>query len=310
MTPWFTSLALWLRRSTTPPPAPGREDRTITEPSPLGRAVAPADVGPQALLLLHLFEHSASGLLLCDGNGRVRLCSPVAAALLAATPDQVCGHPVEDWITPLIDFSAGAGDSSLPVGQWETQAQRRDGTEFPVIWIGRILGSAREGSVAKLLCEPSSTSLRRVALRRNYMYSCPHVLYGPKCKASLTAATSTFLVESLTGNTVTLAEGWVDAERAPKYLGGMVRWDGQAGDIIRGVVGLQEGRRLVLNGATNELTVGDPVRVSLGCSHNFEIIGGAPVSDCADLHDNILNFGGQPFIPTENPIGTRVNLYY
>lgn len=185
-----------------------------------------------------------------------------------------------------------------------------DGTEFPVIWIGRILGSAREGSVAKLLCEPSSTSLRRVALRRNYMYSCPHVLYGPKCKASLTAGTSTFLVESLTGNTVTLAEGWVAADRAPKYLGGMVRWDGQAGDIIRGVVGLQEGRRLVLNGATNELVVGQPVRVSLGCSHNFEIVGGAPVSDCADLHDNILNFGGQPFIPTENPIGTRVNLYY
>jgi len=132
MISWFTSLVQRQRRSARPPPAPEREDRTITEPSPLDRAVAPAEVGPQALLLLHLFEHSASGLLLCDGHGRVRLCSPVAAALLAATSDEVCGHAVEDWITPLIDFSAGAADSSLPVGQWETQAQRRDGTEFPV----------------------------------------------------------------------------------------------------------------------------------------------------------------------------------
>jgi len=182
--------------------------------------------------------------------------------------------------------------------------------EFPVIWIGRVLGGTRADSRAKLLCEPSSTSLRRPALRRNYMYSCPHALYGPQCKASLSAATASFTVEALTGNTVTLPVNWVAESRAPKYLGGLARWDGDAGDVIRAIVGLQEGRRLVLNGATNELEVGDSIRVSLGCSRNFEIIGGQPVSDCADLHDNILNFGGQPFIPTENPIGTRLNIFY
>lgn len=185
-----------------------------------------------------------------------------------------------------------------------------DGTEFPVIWIGRILGGSRAGSMAKLLCEPSSTSLRRPALRRNYMYSCPHALYGPQCKASLSAATASFVVESFTGNTVTLPVNWVDPARALKYRGGLVRWEGDAGDIIRSIVGLQEDRRLVLNGATNELEIGASIRVSLGCSRNFEIVGGQPVSDCAELHNNILNFGGQPFIPTENPIGTRLNIFY
>ncbi len=105
-----------------------------TEPVPLGSiaaAAAPA-IGQQARLLLSLFEHSANGLLLCDPDGRVRLCSPVAASLLGAAPTQVESRPVGDWVTPLIDFSVADAEHSLPVGQWETQAQRADGTSFPV----------------------------------------------------------------------------------------------------------------------------------------------------------------------------------
>ncbi len=108
------------------------EDRTITQPSPLAGGAGPGAPGPQARLLLRLFEQSATGLLVCDATGRVRLCSDVAGALLAAPPARVCGQPVEAWITPLIDPSAAPGDSGLPPGQWETQAQRLDGTGFPV----------------------------------------------------------------------------------------------------------------------------------------------------------------------------------
>jgi diguanylate cyclase len=129
MTSWLRKVAARLRVDGTPPALP---DRTITRPTQLDPPAPPRTPGSQASLLLHLFEHSASGLVVCDADGRVRLCSPVAAALLAATPDEVCGRPVEQWITPLIDFTAAVGDSGLPAGQWETQAQRRDGTEFPV----------------------------------------------------------------------------------------------------------------------------------------------------------------------------------
>ena len=122
-----------------------RRDRTdrshpsssATEPAPLGAVAAPAAPaapapGQQARLLLSLFEHSASGLLLCDPDGRVRLCSPVAAGLLGTAPAQVQGRPVGDWVAPLIDFSVADAEQGLPVGQWETQAQRADGTTFPV----------------------------------------------------------------------------------------------------------------------------------------------------------------------------------
>jgi diguanylate cyclase len=130
MSSWLQSIAAWRRRSAVVVPA----DRVATQPTPWPEPLAALGAEPQAQLLLHLFEHSASGLLLCEPDGRVRLCSPVAAALLAATPGEVEGRPVDEWVTPLIDFTAADadGDGGLPVGQWETQAQRRDGTEFPV----------------------------------------------------------------------------------------------------------------------------------------------------------------------------------
>lgn len=115
-----------------------RDDRspraapTATQPAPLAALAPSAGPGQQARLLLSLFEHSASGLLLCDPDGRVRLCSPVAAALLGTVPTQVETRPVGDWVTPLIDFSVADAEHSLPVGQWETQAQRADGSSFPV----------------------------------------------------------------------------------------------------------------------------------------------------------------------------------
>jgi PAS domain S-box-containing protein len=122
--PWTAS---WRRRARPTPPA-----RDTTAPTPLAAAPARVGPGPQAQLLLQLFEHSASGLLLCEPDGRVRLCSPVAATLLGSTPAVVQGRPVDQWVTPLIDFSIADAGQGLPVGQWETQALRADGSGFPV----------------------------------------------------------------------------------------------------------------------------------------------------------------------------------
>lgn len=116
------------------PPSFPPEEPTLAPAGAPARAEARAPQRPdaQSRLLLNLFEHSSSGLLLCDAAGRVHLCSPYAALMLATTPEQVCGEPIERWITPLIDFSRAATDPLLAAGQWETQAMRADGTEFPV----------------------------------------------------------------------------------------------------------------------------------------------------------------------------------
>jgi diguanylate cyclase (GGDEF)-like protein/PAS domain S-box-containing protein len=112
-------LALHLRGAGKAPlPVPPPPDAAPTEPG-------------SARQLLHLFEHSLSGLLTCDREGTIVLCSPMAAELLSSTPDAVLGQPVERFLTPLIDCSQLDGPR-LSAGQWETLALRADGSEFPV----------------------------------------------------------------------------------------------------------------------------------------------------------------------------------
>ena len=99
--------------------------RPVPQPPPRRRSAGTAG----AHQLLRLFEHSECGLLTCRGDGSVLLCSPVAAELLGAEAVAVRGTPVSRWLAPL----AAAGDAAVfSSGQWETLAQRADGSSFPV----------------------------------------------------------------------------------------------------------------------------------------------------------------------------------
>lgn len=184
--------------------------------------------------------------------------------------------------------------------------------EFLVEWTGRVLSCSREGSEAIFSCEPISTSLRRTGLRRHWQYSCPHVLYGPQCNANKAAATTTNTVVNVTAAAVILNNGWETPERAAKAHGGLVEWEGPNGTIVRTIIAVNDDLvTLRLNGPTTGLQSGDQVAVSLGCNHRFEHNGVAFVdTDCQTIHANINNFGGQPWIPDDNPIGTNTNKYY
>lgn len=173
--------------------------------------------------------------------------------------------------------------------------------EFLVGWAGRITGSKRTDTEVVLMCEPVTTSMKRVGLRRHYQYSCAHVLYGPQCRANKGAATIKRAVESLTSNSVTLPVGWVDEAEAPKYLGGMLEWVNAAGNReYRTILRIGGGRVFTLSGPTTDLSIGSGVDVVKGCARTM--------TACRD-HNNIHNFGGFPFIPKQNPIGS-LNQFY
>ncbi len=187
--------------------------------------------------------------------------------------------------------------------------------EFLVEWSGRVLSCSREGAEAVFACEPISTALRRSGLRRHYQYSCPHALYGPQCNANEAAATTTNETLSVDAAAVTLFDGWETPTRAAAALGGVVTWTGPHGTIIRTIIEvLPNLTTLKLNGPTTGLQDGDEVTVKLGCNHRFELTGpttGVFVdTDCFTIHNNVPNYGGMPWIPLDNPIGTNVNKYY
>jgi len=171
--------------------------------------------------------------------------------------------------------------------------------QFNAVWVGRVLQGSREatsGGVENtvLSCEPASTTMRQSGLRRNWQLSCPHVLYGTLCGASEAAATTDHTVVDLGSNWIELAAAWEGANARNKYRAGKVSWAGEFGTEQRMILNLPDATTIQLAGPTSGLSIGDTVSVALGCNRLR--------GDCTDLHNNILNFGGQPWIPTENPI--------
>jgi hypothetical protein len=174
--------------------------------------------------------------------------------------------------------------------------------EFLVAWTGRVIGSKRQVNEAIFNCEPVATSMRRPGLRRNYQYGCPHVLYGPQCRANKGIATISRVVVGQEGATITLPDAWETPERTVKYVGGLVEWQGESGIERRTILRVENFKTLILSGIVRDLIAGASVDVVLGCDRELD-------SDCTNLHNNAYNFGGQPWIPLKNPIGARNNFY-
>ena len=172
-------------------------------------------------------------------------------------------------------------------------------------WSGRVLGFKIEGNMAHYTCLPVSTSMQRPGLRRHYQYGCPHLLYGQgvgRCNANKAAATISRTVSALFSNAIELPDSWESSPaRKLKYANGMIEWTGAGQTERRTILDVQSDNLLLLSGPVRNLIVGATVNISLGCNHKMD--------DCASIHNNIVNFGGQPYIPLKNPVGIRNNFY-
>ena len=170
----------------------------------------------------------------------------------------------------------------------------------PAVWVGRATSPTFTRTTLEFTGIPVSTTLKQPGLRRHYQVACPHVLYGPQCRASKEAATTGRFVTSLSGNTFGF-----DAElpRLPRnYIGGLVDWSVGSMRVIRSIVAVGgDGRSVKVRGNLVGMPIGKWTNISLGCNRQQ--------SDCINLHDNILNYGGQPFIPLENPLSQK-NVFF
>lgn len=164
--------------------------------------------------------------------------------------------------------------------------------EFLVVWLGRILSTAREGDEAVLSCSSTIISLKRPGLRRNYQYSCPHVLFGDQCKASRPAASTTATVIAITPQGLTLSPGWQGEWPLERFAGGMIRWTGNIGTEYRTILRVEPSGLLRFIGPLRSLEAGSQLTIMRGCNH---------LMDGCNTHNNINNFGGQPWIPLKNP---------
>jgi hypothetical protein len=183
-----------------------------------------------------------------------------------------------------------------PVSLTIYQGHRTDlAKEHPVVWTGKVL-SAKPGAnlETSFSCEWIAVSLRRIGAARKWQYSCGHPLYGPKCRADKAAATTEATVSSVNGLRVTLIGDWSGANEYANYPNGSVSWETPNGREHRSIVDVLTDGTLSLSNRPSGLLAGATVQVSLGCNRL--------TSDCRALHNNIHNFGGQPWIPEVNPV--------
>jgi uncharacterized phage protein (TIGR02218 family) len=161
------------------------------------------------------------------------------------------------------------------------------------LWIGRVINVLQKESTAEVLCESSQSSLKRTTLRRLYQKSCPHVLYGDNCRVDKSLFETLATVSGVSGLDIISAQYAIVESRY--FLGGYVEIT-KNGDLFRRFITNHVGPVITVNLPIYGLSVGDILTSYPGCNHG--------VLACKVKFNNIENYGGFPWIPDKNPMGT------
>lgn len=163
------------------------------------------------------------------------------------------------------------------------------------IWKGRLSKVKLDAKKVTLTFESIFTSLRRPGLRARYQKACRHSIYGPGCNVVMASFLTTDDVSAISGTSITMTD--LSGNPAGYFIGGII--ETQDNSQKRYIVN-QSGNVLTLQRPfehLQELFDAGPVSVNLypGCPKNIEA--------CIDRFNNVLNYGGFPWIPSKNPMG-------
>jgi uncharacterized phage protein (TIGR02218 family) len=160
-----------------------------------------------------------------------------------------------------------------------------------VVFVGRVISQSQAGAVITMNCEPAMTGVKAVGLRRRYQLNCAHVLYGVGCTLTPSSFVVASAVSAVAGTTVTCAG--LTPPAGLKFDGGYIEWDSGLGYLERRSINKAVGAVLTLAYGSPELAPGLAVNVYPGCDHS---------TAACTAFGNILNYGGQPYIPAVNPL--------
>lgn len=200
---------------------------------------------------------------------------------------------------PLVDvFKDYPPAAEVKVMVFEGHADDPD-SEFRTIWMGRCINMAWQDGGIEFQCQPAASSILRPALTRNWQHQCPLPLYSKgtgMCNAVKTPVEGEFL-ESGTG--------WIKV-KANDFIGTVWMYETGTIELFGPNIKYRDLRTITKleRNAWNQFTAYVPGRIPKGitrivllkgCHHNEK--------SCIDWHNNIVNYGGQIFIPLENPTG-------
>jgi len=166
---------------------------------------------------------------------------------------------------------------------------------FEVMWKGRVISYEASGDEVILTCESIQTTIRNGGLRGKYQRTCRHTLYDDNCGLDIDSFYSSLTISSIDGFDITFSSTGQDDGY---YRGGIMEKDGEFTFIRKDVSNVLTVQYLV-----DGIEAGETVRVAPGCD--------LAQTTCVEKFNNVVNFGGYPYIPNKNPFtgnaGTRVD---
>ena len=163
--------------------------------------------------------------------------------------------------------------------------------ETIVVFKGTVAGIrfVDDAQTVKLTVIPITAANSRPLPRMCYSNLCNHMLYDARCGIQETAAAwqKTLTCTAASSNVITVPGS--GAFGSDFFEGGFVQCEGDYRLIVD-----QSGDNLVLFTPFSISPVGKTVKVNAGCKHRL-------AEDCRDKFNNLVNFGGFPFVPLKNP---------
>lgn len=183
-----------------------------------------------------------------------------------------------------------------------SRAHFNDGLEETIIEFDGFVASVKfDGELeAKVICNPQTNIFKRSGPRMTYSGLCNHVLYDARCKILRTGDpfdefTFTGLVSGVSGNDITV--NGLSANGVGWAVSGFVQAPAGAPDDKRLILA-QSGDTITLLLPFSIPVSGLNVDVLAGCTHDLAI--------CLSKFDNVINYGGFPFIPRKNPFNSTL----
>ena len=162
-----------------------------------------------------------------------------------------------------------------------------------VVWKGKIVGVSWRGDEMVMTSESIFASLLRTGVTRKYSRQCTHTLYGGACQLQRQDWVVHAIPSAVNGVVLTIAHG----KDVGWFAGGYAVYrNAQTGATERRVIKANDASTVTLLAHPIGMVAGETeIALYAGCDHT--------VGACMNKFDNVINYGGQPFIPIMNPFG-------
>ena len=172
-----------------------------------------------------------------------------------------------------------------------------DVSSLSQIWAGALTDQSCSGEIATITYGGGGISLRQLGDRRPFQRRCPFVLYDRlTCRA--TPQVSSVRVVSINPTKDVLEVSGIGTHSVGYFTGGVIcpsavySADNAGNRFISSHNKTASSDQLRLS-TPIDLSVGDTISVLAGCDRTWQT--------CYSKFNNIINFGGFPYLPLENP---------